>query len=141
MDRRIRQVAGLITLLLLAVTVSAGCVQGVHSEQIAAYEPETASGQHARNIFRIYQGCRWRRGAIISIDGQTLADTRTAPKGRRCLYERTYPSKDLASQVVGLWSLYFQKSGLEAHYNEDLVGSPVPPKSISDLFRERPRVG
>ena len=37
--------------------------------------------------------------------------------------------------------LYVAKFGLEQYYNADLVGSPVPPKSISDLFRERPRVG
>src|SRR5205807_7375943 len=100
----------------------------VRSEQIASYEPVTPSGQHARNLFRIFQECRWRRGAILSIDGQTLADTKRAAKGHRCLYERTYPSKALASQVVGQWSLFFGKSGLEAAYNADLVGGPAPPK-------------
>src|SRR4051812_12348490 len=116
MDRRIRQVAGLITLLLLAVTVSAGWVQGVRSEQIAAYEPQS-NGQQARNVFRIFQSCKWRRGPVLSIDGQTLADTKSAHRGRRCLFERTYPTGALASQVVGQWSLYYGKTGLEAAYD------------------------
>lgn len=140
MDRRIRQIAGLITMLLLAVTVSAGWVQGVRSEQISGYEPVTSKGT-ARNIFRIFQECRWRRGPILSIDGETLADTKRAAKGHHCLYERTYPTGELASAVVGQWSLYFQKSGLEALYNPQLVGSSAPAKSLSDLFRSRPRIG
>src|SRR4051812_37503624 len=140
MDRRIRQIAGLITLLLLAVTVSSGWVQGVRSEEISAYEPQTPNGT-ARNIFRIFQECRWRRGPILSIDGETLADTKRAPKGHHCLYERTYPSAELAPSVVGQWSLYVQKSGLEDTYNKDLVGAPAPARSITDLFRSRPRIG
>ncbi len=140
MDRRMRQVAGLITFLLLAVTVSAGWVQGVRSEQISAYEP-VANGQHARNIFRIYQECNWRRGPILSIDGQTLASTKRVTTGRRCKYQRIYPSGNLAAHVVGQWSLFFGKSGLESKYGDELVGDPAPPKSISDLFRTRPRIG
>jgi len=136
MDRRIRQIAGLITLLLLAVTISAGWVQGVRSEEISTYEPNGA-----RNIFRIFQECRWRRGPILSIDGETLADTKQVAKGHRCLYQRTYPSGDLAPAVVGQWSLYFGTSGLEHAYQKYLVGGPAPAKSISDLFRSRPRIG
>src|SRR5207248_9291794 len=58
-----------------------------------------------------------------------------------CTLQRTYPLKELAPHVVGQWSLFFGKSGLEEAYNADLVGSPVPAKSISDLFRTRPRLG
>ena len=141
MDRRIRQIAGFITFILLAVTVSAGWVQGVRSEQIAAYEPETPDGERARNRFRIFQECRWERGPILSIDGRVLAESKKAPTERRCLYERTYPSKELAPHVVGQWSLHFGKTGLESAYNVDLVGEPVPARTLSDLFRTRPRVG
>jgi peptidoglycan glycosyltransferase len=136
MDRRIRQIAGLITILLLAVTVSAGWVQGVRSEEISSNEPNGA-----RNLFRIFQECRWRRGPILSIDGETLADTKRVPKGHHCLYQRTYPSGDLAAGVVGQWSLYFQKTGIENAYQKYLIGGPAPAKSISDLFRSRPRIG
>src|SRR5687768_15715326 len=100
MDRRVRQVAGLITFLLLAVTVSAGWIQGVRSEQIAAYEPEAPDGERARNRFRIFQECRWERGPILSIDGRVLAESVRGAAGRRCLYEREYPLEELAPHVV-----------------------------------------
>ena len=141
MDRRIRQIAGLITFMLLAVTVSAGWIQGVRSEQIAAYEPKNPEGEPARNRFRIFQECRWERGPILSIDGRVLAESVKAAAGKRCLFERRYPSKELAPHAVGQWSLHFGKSGLEAAYNLDLVGEPVPARSFSDLFTVRPRVG
>lgn len=143
MDRRIRHIAALITLLLLAVTVSAGWVQGIRAESIAANEPADPQnpGERARNRFRIFQECRWERGAILSIDGQVLAESRRADEGRRCLYERSYPQGDLVPHVVGEWSLHYGKTGLEAAYNADLVGSPPPARTITDLFRSRPRVG
>lgn len=141
MDRRIRQVAGLITLLLLAVAASAGWVQGIRSEEIAANEPVTPDGDRARNRFRIFQECRWERGPILSIDGQVLAESVRAPGGRRCIYERRYPSEELAPHVVGQWSLHFGKTGLESAYNADLVGDPLPAENFADLFRQRPRVG
>jgi peptidoglycan glycosyltransferase len=143
MDRRIRQIAWIITMLLLAVAVSAGWVQGIRAEKIAANEPAVAGGggERARNRFRIFQECRWERGAILSIDGQVLAESRRSKKGRRCLYERVYPSADLVPHVVGQWSLHFGKTGLESKYNPELVGSPPPARTLSELFSQRPRVG
>lgn len=142
MDRRIRQIAGLITILLLAVAGSAGWVQGIQAENIASNEPkDRKTGESARNRFRIFQECRWERGAILSIDGHVLAESRRSKRGRRCLFERVYPSKDLVPHVVGQWSLHFGKTGLEDAYNKDLVGSPPPARSLSELFSQRPRVG
>lgn len=143
MDRRIRQIAGLITFMLLAVTASAGWVQGLRAEDVAQHEPCDPEDPTdcARNRFRIFAECRWERGPILSIDGQVLAESRRAPEGRRCLYERTYPTEGLVSHVVGQWSLHFGKTGLEGAYNAELVGDPLPARSLADLFRRRPRVG
>jgi peptidoglycan glycosyltransferase len=143
MDRRIRQIAGLVTVLLIAVTISTGWVQGIRAEQIASYEPSDPHhpGERARNIFRIYEECRWERGPILSADGQVLAESRLGPAGHRCRYERTYPSGGLVPHVVGQWSLYFGKTGLESAYNADLVGEPPPAKTLSEVFQQRPRVG
>jgi penicillin-binding protein A len=141
-DRRIRQIAGLLTMLLLAVSLSAGWIQGIRAEQIATYEPASPTDPtvRARNRFRIFQECRWERGPILSFDGRTLAESRPT-SGRRCLYERTYPSGDLASHVVGQWSLHYGKTGLEAAYNKELVGEVLPPESFKDMLENRPRVG
>ncbi len=143
MDRRIRQIAGLLTMLLLAVAGSAGWVQGLRADAIAQHEPCDPEDQTdcARNRFRIFAECRWKRGPILSIDGQVLAESVRVPEGRRCLYERTYPSKDIVSHVVGQWSLHYGKTGLEGAYNAELVGEPLPARTIADLFRQRPRVG
>ena len=141
MDRRMRQVAGLITLFLLAVAVSAGWVQGYRAEQIASYQPKNDDGEQAINRFRIFQECRWRRGDILSIDGRPLAETVRTKSGSKCLYERTYPDKDLTAHVVGQWSLHFGTSGLENAYNVDLVGSPPVAHSIKELLNPPPRIG
>jgi peptidoglycan glycosyltransferase len=141
MDRRIRQIAGIITMLLLAVAASAGWVQGIRAENIATYEPQAPNGEQARNQFRIFSECRWKRGPILSIDGQVLAESVRGPSGRRCRYARTYPSGELVPHVVGQWSLHFGKTGLETSYNRDLVGDPLPAKTLSDVFRSRPRIG
>ncbi len=143
MDRRIRQIAGLITFMLLAVTASAGWIQGLRAESVAQHEPCDPEDPTdcARNRFRIFAECRWERGPILSIDGQVLAESRRAPEGRRCLFERTYPTEGLVSHVVGQWSLHYGKTGLESAYNTELVGAPLPARSLADLFRQRPRVG
>lgn len=143
MDRRIRQIAGLLTMLLLAVAASAGWVQGLRAENVATNEPCDPQDPTdcARNRFRIFAECRWERGPILSVDGQVLAESRRVAEGRRCLYERTYPSRELVSHVVGQWSLHYGKSGLEGAYNTELVGAPLPARSLADLFRQRPRVG
>jgi peptidoglycan glycosyltransferase len=142
-DRRIRQVAGVLTMLLLAVAASAGWVQGIHSEAIASYGPVNANGERAVNRFRIFQECRWERGPILSIDGQVLAESVRSQEGRRCLYERRYPQKDLAPHVVGQWSLHYGKSGLEGQkdYDQDLIGQCAPAKDLGDLFEPCVRVG
>ena len=140
MDRRVRQIAGLITMLLLAVAASAGWIQALRAENIASYQGDP-NGDPAINRFRIFQECRWRRGDILSIDGKPLAETVQAAEGRRCLYERRYPQRSLAPHVVGEWSLHFGKSGLEAAYNTDLVGEPVPARSLTELLQPRPRIG
>jgi penicillin-binding protein A len=141
LDRRIRQIAGIITFMLLAVAASAGWVQGIRAENIATYEPLAPDGEQARNQFRIFSECRWQRGPILSIDGQVLAESVRGESGRRCRYVRTYPSGELVPHVVGQWSLHFGKTGLENSYNRDLVGEPLPPKTLADVFRQRPRVG
>lgn len=143
MDRRIRQVAGTLTALLLAVATMAGYVQGVASERIAVSEAVSPvnPAEQARNLFRIFQDCRWERGAVLSVDGEVLAESVPVTGRGRCHYERRYPTGPLAAHVVGQTSLYFGKSGLEATYNADLVGKPVPAKSLAELLEERPRIG
>ncbi|HVE92376.1 MAG TPA: penicillin-binding transpeptidase domain-containing protein [Actinomycetota bacterium] len=143
MDRRIRHIALLLTLLLLAIAMRSGWVQGIRAEEIATYEPpgKVNPEVRTRNQFRIFQECRWERGDILSADGQVLAETVPAEAGRRCQYERRYPQGELVPHIVGQWSLHFGKTGLEAAYNKELVGEPAPPETLAEFFSERPRIG
>lgn len=140
MDRRIRQVAALLTTLLIGVAISSGYVQGVASESIANRSGSNPN-EPAINPFRVFQECRWQRGTILSIDGQELARSEPAPQGGKCTFQRVYPLGDLAAHAVGRWSLHFGKTGMEAAYNEDLVGKAAPAESFSDYFADRDRIG
>ncbi len=143
MDRRVRQIAGILTVLLLTVAGMAGIMQGIRADDIATNEPVNPRDptESARNRFRIFQECRWERGPILSVDGQVLAESVPFPEGENCRYERRYPSGDLAAHVVGRWSLFFGKMGLESVYNDVLVGPEVPPESVAEIFTKRPREG
>lgn len=143
MDRRIRHIATLLTLLFLAIATVVGYVQGAASERIANHEPSVPGepGQRAPNPFRLFHECRWERGPILSIDGRELAVSEPTDDHRQCRYQREYPTGDLAPHVVGQWSLHYGKTGLEAAYNRELVGEPLPPERIEDVFARRPRVG
>lgn len=143
MDRRVRQIAGVLTVLLLTVAVMAGLIQGIRADDIATSEPVNPKDptQRARNRFRIFQECRWERGPILSTDGQVLAESTPFRESTNCRFERTYPTGDLVPHVVGGWSLFFGKMGLEAAYNDALVGPEVPPENVAELFTQRPHQG
>lgn len=59
------------------------------------------------------------RGAILSSDGVTLAESVQQSDGR---FVRNYPRKDLASHVLGYVSTRFGATGIEAQQNEVLTG-------------------
>ena len=60
-----------------------------------------------------------KRGSISTSDGTVLAQSRETNGGS---YEREYPAGDLASQVVGYYSMKYGASGIEASYNDTLTG-------------------
>lgn len=60
-----------------------------------------------------------KRGSISTSDGTVLAQSMQTNDGT---YKREYPAGDLASQVVGYYSMKFGASGIEASYNDSLTG-------------------
>ena len=60
-----------------------------------------------------------KRGSISTSDGTVLAQSRETNGGS---YEREYPAGDLASQVIGYYSMKYGASGIEASYNDTLTG-------------------
>ena len=59
------------------------------------------------------------RGSISTYDGVVLAESQLQDDGT---YERVYPAGDLASHVVGYYSMRYGTSGIEASQNSTLKG-------------------
>lgn len=59
------------------------------------------------------------RGSISTYDGVVLAESQLQDDGT---YERVYPEGDLASHVVGYYSMQYGTSGIEASENSTLKG-------------------
>src|SRR5579875_4163743 len=75
------------------------------------------------------------RGAIISADGATLAQS--IPSNDQYKYQRTYPEGALFGQVTGYDSLIYGTDGLEREYNSLLTTTSGQgfPKSFAGLER------
>ena len=61
-----------------------------------------------------------KRGTITAADGTVLAESVLADDGT---YVRQYPAGDLASHLIGYYSLQYGTSGIEASQNDTLTGT------------------
>lgn len=74
------------------------------------------------------------RGAIISADGVTLAQSVPSKDGYK--YQREYPQGSLFGQLTGYFSFTYGTDGLEREYNSVLTQTQTPlPFSLRDLKR------
>ncbi len=73
----------------------------------------------AGNNHTLMQESDTERGSISTYDGVVLAESQQTEDGS---YERVYPAGDLASHVVGYYSIQYGTSGIEASENETLKG-------------------
>lgn len=71
------------------------------------------------NNHTIAKSSRVQRGAIITSDGVTLAESVKQSDGS---YKRTYPQGNMATHTVGYLSTQYGASGIEATMNETLTG-------------------
>jgi penicillin-binding protein A len=74
------------------------------------------------------------RGAIISADGTTLAQS--VPSKDQYKYQRVYPEGALFGQITGYFSLTYGTDGLEDEYNSVLTDTNSPltvPGNVSQL--------
>jgi len=72
------------------------------------------------NTRRLIEEYGIARGRIITADGLVVAES--VPTEGAFEYRRSYPGGSLLSHVVGYDSPQFGRSGLEAYYNEYLLG-------------------
>lgn len=81
------------------------------------------------NNHTIKKNSHIKRGAIISSDGVTLAESVQQEDGH---YERSYPNGNLAAHTLGYVSLRYGTSGIEARLNDTLI-SRKNYSSIADV--------
>ncbi|MGH9107377.1 MAG: peptidoglycan D,D-transpeptidase FtsI family protein [Acidimicrobiales bacterium] len=75
------------------------------------------------------------RGAIISADGQTLAES--VPSKDQYRYQRVYPEGALFGQITGYYSFTYGTDGLEREYNSALSEAGAPVKVPTNLKQVR----
>ena len=124
-NKRVRWAAIGACVLLLAVFVELNYIQIFHA---------SALDNNPRNTRDIIQQYSEPRGAIISADGVTLAQS--VPSDDQYKYQRVYPEGALFGQITGYDSLIYGTDGLEREYNSFLSESTTPttlPGSLHQL--------
>jgi peptidoglycan glycosyltransferase len=82
-----------------------------------------------------------RRGAILTADGQVIAQSTAQGGGANPVYVRTYPGKSLYGHPVGYSYVQVGQSGVERSNNDDLVGNSNEFSSILDQLRGHAQEG
>lgn len=109
-NRRVRWAALGASLLVAAVFVQLNYIQVFHASAL------NNNTLNTRNIIQQYSE---QRGAIISADGVTLAQS--IPSNDQYKYQRVYPEGALFGQITGYDSLTYGTDGLEREYNSVLT--------------------
>lgn len=109
LTRRLVRVAGLIVVLMVALTLNLTYIQAVAAESLTT-NPANTRGLAAE--------LRQERGSIISADGVVLAESVASGD----VFARTYPQGALAAHVVGYHSSRYGRAGVEAAANGALAG-------------------
>jgi penicillin-binding protein A len=128
-NRRISQVA-LVALVLLASLIVASTY----------WQTWAAAGLAARQDNEIQRVAQFTidRGLILASNGKTVLAKNVRRKvNGQTLYFRTYPTKGLASQVVGYSTQSRARSGIEQSQNSYLTGSNADLSTIFDTVGDR----
>lgn len=125
LNSRVRWVGIGITVLFLALFVQLNYLQVFHA---------AALDHNPLNTRYVVEEYEQPRGAIISADGATLAES--VPSKDQYKYQRIYPLGALFGQITGYFSFTYGTDGLENEYNSLLTKSSTPlqiPTSLSQL--------
>src|SRR5947209_13828843 len=129
MNRQISRVA-IVALAMLAALI-------VATTYWQAWEAPTLAAKQDNAIQRVAQ-FRIRRGLIYASDGKTLLAANVRRKaGGQALYFRRYPTKGLASQVVGYSTQGRSRAGIEREQNAYLTASNANLGTIFDKLGDK----
>ncbi len=121
LGRRLTGVTTTIALLMAALVVNLTWIQVVDARALQ---------NNPANTRNLAQQARDDRGAILTRDGVTLAESKRA--GR--VYERSYPKHDLAAHTVGYLSARYGRTGIESAENDVLAGGKRAFASWGDVI-------
>jgi peptidoglycan glycosyltransferase len=111
MNRMIRRVGVAVVVLLLALVGQLTYLQVVDAKKL---------DRDPRNVRRLVRDYSHPRGDIITADGKIAA--RSVPSNDLFKLQREYPFGELLAHVVGYQSFVVGNTGVEATYNDALVG-------------------
>jgi len=119
-NKRIRRLTTMFIVALTALALNLGYLQVLAAQRITS---------HSRNTRGLEKELSIERGLIISADGQILAEN----EKRDGRYYRRYPAGDLTAHLVGFNHIKYGRSGLEACFNDLLLGKKGA-ASLEDYF-------
>jgi penicillin-binding protein A len=113
-NRQIRLVGLALMVLFVVLFVQLNYLQVVRAPALNA---------SPLNSLRVVQSYNKPRGAIVSADGVTLAQSIKTAKGSQFSYHRLYPTGSLFSAVTGYYSFIYGSDGVEKTYDSILTGA------------------
>ena len=111
LGKRLTALVTVLTLLFAVLITNLTYVQVIEAEELRT---------RPNNNHTIAKSEQVHRGAIVTSDGVTLAESVLADDGST--YVRQYPAGSLASHTVGYLSTRYGASGIESRFNEALIG-------------------
>ncbi len=133
MNSRIRRLGLVMVLLYVALFMKLNQTQLLDAKRL---------DDRADNNRKVTQDFNHPRGVVATADGTIVAES-DPTSDTRFKYQRTYPTGDLFSSVVGTYSYQFGSDGVERTYSDQLSGRTTELRypSLKDLFSEDPNVG
>lgn len=100
------------------------------------YAQESLANNPANNL-QARQDVSTPRGMILAGDGETvLAESKPRETGSGTVYDRVYPQGPLFSNIVGYWSVKYDKTGIEAGENTELSSNAGDPATLDELINQ-----
>ena len=111
MEKQIRRVGFALTFAFVALFAMLNYVQFFAAKEIAG------NNANRRSLIAEYS---IKRGDITTLDDVVIA--RSVDTGGELRYAREYPEGDLYGHITGFYSFIYGSSGIEAAYNDELLG-------------------
>ena len=113
MNRAIHRVGIAVVVLILLLVAQLTWLQVIDADHLA---------NDPRNTRGVLRDANRPRGPIVTADGVVLARSVAVDDGTDFKYQREYPEGAAFSQIVGYQSFVVGNTGVEATYNDALVG-------------------